>query len=82
VSLTLMYLDFEVVFFLPIYTRKHPNTIKVWWSGDKANIIGPSQMKKCGGTVKIKFGGLDIFPNAKAPACNFFSEQPLTSFLA
>ena len=29
-------------------------------------------MKKFGGTVKIKFGALDIFPNAKAPACNFF----------
>jgi len=33
VSLTLMYLDFEVVFLLPIYTRKQPNTMKVWWSG-------------------------------------------------
>jgi len=24
-----MYLDFEVVFLLPIYTRKQPNTMKV-----------------------------------------------------
>ena len=32
-TLTLMYLDFEVVFLLPIYTRKQPNTMKVWWSG-------------------------------------------------
>ena len=39
---------------------------------DKANIIGSSQMKKFGGTVKIKFGAPNIFPNAKAPACNFF----------
>jgi len=31
VSLMLMYLDFEVVFFLPIYTRKQPNTMTVWW---------------------------------------------------
>jgi len=33
VSLTLMYLDFEVVFLLRIYTRKQPNSMKVWWSG-------------------------------------------------
>jgi len=31
VSLTFMYLDFEVVFLLPIYTRKQPNTTKVSW---------------------------------------------------
>jgi len=29
-------------------------------------------MKKFGDTAKIKFGTLDIFPNAKAQACNFF----------
>ena len=38
-------------------------------------------MKKFGGTVKIKSGALDIFPNAKAPACNFFSVLP-TNVLA
>jgi len=54
--------------------------MKVWWSGDKANMIGPSQMKKCGGTVKIKFGGLDIFPNAKAPACKFFQNNDQQAF--
>jgi len=32
-------------------------------------------MKKFGGTVKIKFGALDISPNAKAPACNFFQNK-------
>jgi len=32
-SLTLMCLDFQVVFFLPIYIRKEPNTMKVGWSG-------------------------------------------------
>jgi len=31
-------------------------------------------MKKFRGTVK-KFGALDIFPNAKAPACNFFQNN-------
>ena len=29
-------------------------------------------MKKFGGTVKTRFGALDIFSNAKVPACNFF----------
>ena len=29
-------------------------------------------MKKFEGTVKLKFGALDIFPNVKAPACDFF----------
>jgi len=34
VSSTLMYLDFEVVFLLPIYTRKQPNTLKALWNGN------------------------------------------------
>jgi len=33
VFLILMYLDFQVIFFLPIYIRKEPNTMKVGWSG-------------------------------------------------
>jgi len=37
-------------------------------------------MKKFGGAVKIKFGALDIFPNVKALACNFFSEQDQQAF--
>jgi len=37
--------------------------------------LGPSKMKKFGGRVKIKFGAVDIFPNAKAPVCNFFQND-------
>jgi len=37
-------------------------------------------MKKFGGTVKIKFGALDIFPNAKVPACNFFQNNDQQAF--
>jgi len=42
--------------------------------------LGPSQMKTFGGSVKIKFGALDIFPNAKAPACNFFQNNDQQAF--
>ena len=38
---------------------------------DKANIRAITN-EKVWGTVKIKLGALDIFPNGKAPACNFF----------
>ena len=37
-------------------------------------------MKKFGDTVKIKHGELDIFPNAKAPACNFFQNNGQQAF--
>jgi len=47
-------------------------SIKLTW--------GPSQMKKFRGTVKIKSGALDIFPNAKAPACNFFQNNYQQTF--
>jgi len=37
-------------------------------------------MKKFGGTVKIKFGALDIFPNAETPVCNFFQNYDQQAF--
>jgi len=37
-------------------------------------------MKKFGDTVKIMFGALDIFPNAKTPACNFFQNNDQQAF--
>jgi len=37
-------------------------------------------MKKFGGTVEIKFGALDIFPNAKVTACNFFQKNDQQAF--
>ena len=37
-------------------------------------------MKKFGGTVKIKFGALDIFPNAKTPARNIFQDNDQQDF--
>ena len=37
-------------------------------------------MKNFGDTVKIKFGALDIFPNAKTPACNFFQNNDQQAF--
>jgi len=37
-------------------------------------------MKKFGGTVKIKSGALEIFPNAKTPACNFFQNSYQQTF--
>jgi len=55
----------------------------VEWFGSRRSIpqisikltLGPPQMKRFGGTVKIKFGAPDIFPNAKVSACNFFQNQ-------
>ena len=41
---------------------------------DKANIRAITS-EKVWGTVKIKFGALDIYPNAKAPGCNFFRNK-------
>ena len=37
-------------------------------------------MKTFGGKGKIKFGALDIFPNAKAPAWNFFQNNDQQDF--
>jgi len=42
--------------------------------------LGPSQMKKFGGKVKIKFSAPGISPNAKVPACNFFQNNDQQAF--
>jgi len=46
---------------------------------DKSNIRAIAN-EKVWGTVEIKFGTLDIFPNAKAPACNFFQDNDQQDF--
>jgi len=37
-------------------------------------------MKKFGGAGKIMSGALDIYPKAKAPACNFFQNNDQQTF--
>jgi len=46
---------------------------------DKANIRAITN-ENVWGTVKIKFGARDIFPNAKDPPCNFFQNNDQQAF--